>query len=97
MNKFGQAIRNAREANNLLLRHLASKLDIDTAILSKIERGERMPKKELVIKIASTLSLRKEDLITLWLAEKIYDIVEDEQQAYAAIKVASKEIKDLKK
>ena len=48
MNKFGNLIRYNREKKKMLLRHLSSELDIDTALLSKIERGEKIVKKELV-------------------------------------------------
>lgn len=64
MNKLGPTIRHARENNNMLLRHLAAEVDIDNAILSKIERGERKPKKELIKKISKALSIEEEELIT---------------------------------
>ena len=46
--QFGNRIRNLREEKNLLLRQVASLLEMDTAQLSKIERGERQAKKETV-------------------------------------------------
>lgn len=45
MNKFGELIKLKREQMSLLQRHLASKIDIDVAMLSKIERGDRIAKK----------------------------------------------------
>jgi transcriptional regulator with XRE-family HTH domain len=48
-NQFGDKIRQLREANNLLQRQVASKLEIYTAMLSKIERGDRKAKKEQVL------------------------------------------------
>lgn len=41
MNKFGDLIRSSREEKEMLLRHIAAELDVDTALLSKIERGEK--------------------------------------------------------
>ena len=38
---FGEHIKQLREQNQLLQRQLANALDMDTAMLSKIERGER--------------------------------------------------------
>lgn len=38
---FGEYIRRLREEKNLPLRKVASKLDIDTSTLSKVERGDR--------------------------------------------------------
>lgn len=48
----GDWIRELREQDKILLRHLAAQLDIDTAMLSKMERGDRFFNKEDIIKIA---------------------------------------------
>ena len=45
-NSIGEILRKRREEKGLLLRQVAALLDVDTAILSKIERGERKAKKE---------------------------------------------------
>ncbi len=91
MNKFGETIRNQREANGLLLRQLAAKLDIDTAMLSKIERGERNAKRTHISILAEILKLSKEELLTLWLADKVYEIVKDDEVGCQALRVAEKE------
>ena len=54
--QFGNRIRIIREEQKLLLRQVAPLLDMDTALLSKIERGERQAKKETVLKIAKILN-----------------------------------------
>ena len=41
MNSFGEYLRDKREQAGLPLRKIAAELDIDTSVLSKIERGER--------------------------------------------------------
>ena len=45
---FGEHIKQLREQNQLLQRQVASILEIDTAMLSKIERGERRAKREYI-------------------------------------------------
>jgi HTH-type transcriptional regulator, competence development regulator len=97
MNKFGDAIRTRREEKDLLLRHVAASLDVDTAMLSKIERGERKAKREQVIEFAKLLHLNETDLLTLWLADKVYDVIQEEDLGLNALKVAEKEIKYNKK
>ncbi|HBX52018.1 MAG: transcriptional regulator [Bacteroidetes bacterium RIFOXYA12_FULL_35_11] len=97
MNRFGEKVRKLREEHNLLLRHLASKLDIDSAQLSKIERGERRAKREQVLLIAEIFEVDKEDLLSLWLATKVYEMLKDEDSAQSALKVAEKEITRKKK
>ena len=46
MNTFADLIRIAREEKGLFLRQVAASMDIDQAIISKFERGERKPTKE---------------------------------------------------
>lgn len=48
METFGEIIKTERESKGLLLRQVASAVDIDQAIISKFERGERKPSKEQV-------------------------------------------------
>ena len=63
-NQFGDKIRQLREANNLLQRQVASKLEIDTPMLSKIERGDRKAKKEQVLIFAKLFNTEKRLLLT---------------------------------
>jgi len=93
MNQFGERIRELREQKNLLLRQIAHQLDIDTPMLSKIERGERRAKKEQVSIFASIFSVKENELLSLWLADQVYEVVKDEGVALKAIQVAEEEIK----
>lgn len=43
---IGEHIRALRESNDVLLRQLAAQLEIDQAMLSKMERSERSFKRE---------------------------------------------------
>lgn len=94
--KFGNKIRILREEQNLLLRQVASLLDMDTAQLSKIERGERQAKKETVLNISKILKISKDELLTLWLADQIYDVVKNEDNALKAMMVAEEQVEYLK-
>lgn len=95
-NQFGNRIRTLREEQNLLLRQVASILEMDTAQLSKIERGERQIKKGVVLKIATILKTDEKDLLILWLADQIYEIVKNEENALQAIIVAEEQVEYLK-
>lgn len=94
--QFGERIRELRTKQGLLLRQLASKLDVDTSIISKIERGERPIKKDQIGILADILQADKEELLTLWLADQVYDVLKDEKQADEALKTVSKKIKKTK-
>jgi len=94
VNHLGQKIRELRESQNLLLRQVAAELEVDTALMSKIERGDRNASKQLVIEIAKYLKSNEEELLTLWLADKIEStIVEEPTIAYQAMKIANKKLK----
>lgn len=91
--QLGDKIRELRKKQNLLLRQLASKLDIDTSIISKIERGERPIKQEQIAILADILKSDKEELQTLWLADQLYNVIEGHPMADKALKSVSKKIK----
>ncbi len=91
--QFGFRVKELREAQGLLQRQVAASLEIDTPLYSKIERGERIAKKEVAIHLATILGTDENELLTLWLADQIYDVVKDEQQAGDALKTVSKKLK----
>jgi transcriptional regulator with XRE-family HTH domain len=96
-NQFGGRIKELRQKNNLLQRQLASLLDMDTPLLSKIERGERTAKKEAVSQLAQILKTDEKELLTLWLADQLYNVAKDEDVALTALQVAEKNIKTNKR
>ena len=94
--QFGERIRELRTKQNMLLRQLASLLDVDTSIISKIERGDRQLKKEQIPLLAQILKADVEELQTLWLADQLYNMVKDDPTAGEALKSVSKKIKKTK-
>jgi transcriptional regulator with XRE-family HTH domain len=96
METFGDIIRIAREKESLILRQVASALDIDQAIISKFERGERKPSKEQVEKFAEFYKLDKNKLITSWLSDQIANTILYEENIEEVLKVAEEKAKYLK-
>ena len=92
----GEIIREKREEKGLLLRELAASLKIDSAILSKLERGERKPTKEQLIKIAKFLDLDEKELILSWISDKIVYEIAGEEYGIEALKIAEKKVEYLK-
>lgn len=88
MNNFGEQIKKLRQQRRLLQKHVASELDIDTPMLSKIERGERPAKKEHIFIFAKVFKVPEAGLLSLWLGDKVYEIIKDEDLAIEALKVA---------
>lgn len=89
----GELIRENREMKGLLLREVSTQIGIDTAILSKIERGERKATKEQIIKLAEILNIEKSLILTQYLSEKILYEIQNEDFGIEALKVAEETIK----
>jgi HTH-type transcriptional regulator, competence development regulator len=93
----GEILREERERQGLLLRQVAALLDMDTAILSKVERGERKPTREQIVKIADVLKLNKNGLLIQYLSEKIAYEIADEEIASEALKAAEERVEYIRK
>lgn len=87
---LGKRIKELREEQKLLQRQLAAILEIDTPMFSKIERGDRHAKRGQVITLAQQFKVDERELLTLWLADKILDALEgdDNKLKQEAIKIA---------
>ena len=90
---FGETIRKHRESKKLLLRQAAAFLEVDTAFVSKLERGERNASREQVIKLAEFFKIKETDLLVSWLSDKLVYEVADEDVALKALQVAEEKVK----
>lgn len=90
---FGETIRKQRESKKLLLRQAAAFLEVDTAFVSKLERGERNASREQVVKLAEFLQTPAEPLVTIWLADKILDTINNSKEGEDALKLVLKTYK----
>jgi hypothetical protein len=77
----------------MLIRQFASHLEIDTSVVSKIERGVRKLKKEQISVVAKVLETDSVELETLWLTDQIMELVKNESTAIEAVKNVSKNSK----
>jgi predicted nucleotidyltransferase/plasmid maintenance system antidote protein VapI len=92
MDNLGDTIRKLREEKGLPLRTVAAFLDIDQAILSKMERGQRKLPREHVVKLAEYFKVKENDLLVAWLSDKLVYEVADEQIALKALQVAEEKV-----
>lgn len=70
---FGEYIRNLREKRKLPLRKVAAALDIDTSILSKIERNEREAIKEMIPILADSLEYPEKEIEITFIKTQIIE------------------------
>ena len=96
MKYFGEKMRNLRQERNLPLRKVAAYLDIDTSILSKIERGEREASRDIVIKAAKFFDIKETEFLTNFFSEQVARIIYQEENCDQILKVAEEKIKYIK-
>jgi transcriptional regulator with XRE-family HTH domain len=95
---FGETIRQLREVKGLLQRQVAAQLDIDTALLSKVERGDRAIHKDHIKTLSQILDADESELTALWLSDQVYEILRNEKQVLNALKLVISRIgNDIKK
>ena len=92
MDSFGETIKKIRVLKGLPLRTVAAFLDIDQAVLSKIERGLRKASKDNVIRLSQYFKVREEDLLVAWLSDIFTYNITDEKVALKALKIAEKKV-----
>jgi HTH-type transcriptional regulator, competence development regulator len=84
---LGEKLKELREAKGLVQRQIAAELEVDTAYISKMESNEKPVSRHHLKKLAQVLSISEDELLTLWLADKLYDVVKDEQVGMKSLEV----------
>ncbi len=92
MESFGGKIRDMRIEKGDPLRKVAAFLDIDQAILSKIETGKRTATRENVLKLEEYFGVPPGSLLVLWLSDRIVSGLREEELAMDAINLAEKRL-----
>jgi hypothetical protein len=59
---------------------------------SKIKRGEQRAKRDQVIQLAQLLNTDKNELLAMWLAGQVYDLVKNEKVVQSALKMVENEL-----
>lgn len=94
---LGEKLRQCREAKGLLQREVAAKLQVDSAYISKVENDEKLVSRIHLNKLAKLFGTTESELLTLWLAEKVFEVVKDEPVGIQAIGYAEEELLKMKK
>ena len=93
---LGNKIRSLRDEQGILQRQVAAYLEIDTPMFSKIERGDRRAKRSQVIQMATYFKADEKEMLTHWLADKVLDALEDEDELKrTAIETAKSKLMDV--
>jgi len=94
---IGEKLKELREANGMVQRQVAAELHVDTAYISKMENNEKPVSRNHLKKLSQLFKVPVEELLTIWLADKLYDVVKDEEVGLKAMEAAEEELKTHKK
>jgi transcriptional regulator with XRE-family HTH domain len=98
-NKFkmniGERIRELRERQGLYLRQVAAALEVDTGYVSKFESGEKIPQKKHIKKLSELFKVNETELLTIWLSDKLIELLRNEPTAHESLKLTIKRLKEL--
>lgn len=90
---LGKKLKELRQAKGLVQRQVAANLDVDTAYISKMESNEKPVSRQHLKKLSVMLDIGEEELLTIWLADKLYDIAKDEAVGLKAMEAAEEVLK----
>lgn len=94
---IGEKLKSLREEKQITQRQLASVLEIDTATYCKIEKGDRRARREQIMVLAEALQIDSKELLRLWSADKVYDLIVDEDEATKILDVVAESIVNYKR
>ncbi len=90
--RFLDRLKQLREERNIPQRKLAYLLNIDTPMYSRLERGERKVKREQVVALANFYN--DDSLLALWAADKIYNVLAEEEEPQKVLSIVSEQFLD---
>lgn len=96
MKTLGQILRNSREKKGLLLREVAAAIGVDTAMISKFEKGDRKPTRDQLTLLSKCLDIGEREILIAYLSDKVVSDLIDESVANEVLMTAKIKI-DAKK
>ena len=77
MGKFGDLIKEARIEREVDQKDVQMETGIDYTLLSRLEKGERLPSKEQVYHLADFYSIKRRELLIAWNSDKVISCFKD--------------------
>lgn len=96
MKSLSTLLKDGREQKGMVIRQLAAASGIDAALISKFEKGKRLPTEENLTVLSQTLHLPLEELKKLWLVEKVVEVIQYRTDARAILEVAESRVEYLR-
>ncbi len=93
MNNFGKYIKKERISKQFTIARVFKDTDIDAALISKIENGDRVATRKQVERLISYLCLDEQKAYSIWLKDKILIQLKGEKYGLDAILAAEEEVR----
>ena len=93
---FGELLRSLRKETGQTLKTVAENIEMDTSLLAKIERNERLPSKNIISQVSDYFNVDKKELQTEFLSDQIANKILEEEADIEILKVAEEKIIYLK-
>lgn len=84
---LGSKLKELREAKGLKQREVGYVIGLDGSFISQIELDKKSLNREHLSKLASLFKINEVELQILWLADKVFRTVQDENIAEKSIRV----------
>lgn len=88
---LGQKLKELREKLGMMQREIGAIIEVDGALISKVENGERPLKRDHLKKLSQFFEVSEKELETLWLADKIERSFQEEKLGKAALELCYKQ------
>ncbi|CDT28850.1 helix-turn-helix domain-containing protein [Compostibacter hankyongensis] len=91
---LGKYIKELREEKGLFIREIGAYLELDNAFISKVENEEKLLPKKHLERLAEFLEVPLNELLVLWLSDKIRAIIDDKENGIKALKIVLNDLKN---
>lgn len=89
---FQNKLKELRESHSLFQRQVAAGINMDTAVYCKIEKGDRQANEVQVRQLALFYGIPYKELRRYWLADKIYNLVGEEEDVNGILHIVAEEM-----
>lgn len=93
-NTLGDKLRQLRDEKNLMQREVGAVIEVDGAFISKVENNEKPINRKHLATLSKFFKVQEDELQTLWLADKIRLLINNEPLGKKAIQIVLTDFKD---
>lgn len=93
---LGKKIKELRLKLGISQRELGAYINLDAGFISKVEKDDKPLNRLHLKKLSEVLKIEEAELQKLWLANKVYKVVADEELAKEALVLAEQKVEYLK-